>query len=276
MKIGKIFNNNAVMVKEDNGRDSVIIGCGLAFRKKVGDEVDESLIEKTFILKEKDTLEKFKMILEHIPTEQISLCYDIVEYAKNMLNCELNDYIYVTLTDHISYTLKLFDEGIERPNILIWEIKKFYPKEYNIGLKALEFIESELGKKINEEEAGNIALHLITAQINGKSDKTDIAYSMTKKIQDILNIVKYTYDIELDEHSLNYERFITHLRFFFKRLSNKTQYRSENEEFLLQQVKEKYKDAYKCMLKIEKYLNIELSYEEQLYLTLHIKRIVNR
>lgn len=276
MKIGKIFNNNAVMVKEDNGRDSVIIGCGLAFRKKVGDEVDESLIEKTFILKEKDTLEKFKMILEHIPTEQISLCYDIVEYAKNMLNCELNDYIYVTLTDHISYTLKLFDEGIERPNILIWEIKKFYPKEYNIGLKALEFIESELGKKINEEEAGNIALHLITAQINGKSDKTDIAYSMTKKIQDILNIVKYTYDIELDEHSLNYERFITHLRFFFKRLSNKTQYRNENEEFLLQQVKEKYKDAYKCMLKIEKYLNVELSYEEQLYLTLHIKRIVNR
>lgn len=276
MKIDKIFNNNAVIVKEDNGRDSVIIGCGLAFRKKVGDEVDESLIEKTFILKEKDTLEKFKMILEHIPTEQISLCYDIVEYAKNMLNCELNDYIYVTLTDHISYTLKLFDEGIERPNILIWEIKKFYPKEYNIGLKALEFIESELGKKINEEEAGNIALHLITAQINGKSDKTDIAYSMTKKIQDILNIVKYTYDIELDEHSLNYERFITHLRFFFKRLNNKTQYRNENEDFLLQQVKEKYKDAYKCMLKIEKYLNIELSYEEQLYLTLHIKRIVNR
>lgn len=276
MKIDKIFNNNAVIVKEDNGRDSVIIGCGLAFRKKVGDEVDESLIEKTFILKEKDTLEKFKMILEHIPTEQISLCYDIVEYAKNMLNCELNDYIYVTLTDHISYTLKLFDEGIERPNIFIWEIKKFYPKEYNIGLKALEFIESELGKKINEEEAGNIALHLITAQINGKSDKTDIAYSMTKKIQDILNIVKYTYDIELDEHSLNYERFITHLRFFFKRLNNKTQYKNENEDFLLQQVKEKYKDAYKCMLKIEKYLNIELSYEEQLYLTLHIKRIVNR
>ncbi|VYU65388.1 PRD domain-containing protein [Clostridium tertium] len=276
MKIDKIFNNNAVMVKEDNGRDSVIIGCGLAFRKKVGDEVDESLIEKTFILKEKDTLEKFKMILEHIPTEQISLCYDIVEYAKNMLNCELNDYIYVTLTDHISYTLKLFDEGIERPNILIWEIKKFYPKEYNIGLKALEFIESEFGKKINEEEAGNIALHLITAQINGKSDKTDIAYSMTKKIQDILNIVKYTFDIELDEQSLNYERFITHLRFFFKRLNNKTQYRNENEDFLLQQVKEKYKDAYKCMLKIQKYLNIELSYEEQLYLTLHIKRIVNR
>ena len=276
MKIDKIFNNNAVMAKEDNGIDVVIIGCGLAFRKKVGDEIDESLIEKTFILKEKDTLEKFKILLEDIPTEQISLCYDIVEYAKNMLNCELNDYIYVTLTDHISYTLKLFDEGIERPNILIWEIKRFYPKEYNIGLKALEFIENETGKKINEEEAGNIALHLITAQLNGKNNKIDTAYNMTKKIQDILNIVKYTYDIELDEQSLNYERFITHLRFFFKRLNNKELYGDENEDFLLPQVKKKYKDAYNCMLKIEKYLNIELSHEEQLYLTLHIKRVVNR
>lgn len=276
MKIGKIFNNNAVMGKEDNGREVVIIGCGLAFRKKIGDEIDESLIEKTFILQEKDTLEKFKILLEDIPTEQISLCYDIVEYAKNMLNCKLNDYIYVTLTDHISYTLKLFDEGIERPNILIWEIKKFYPKEYNVGVKALEFIESETGKKINEEEAGNIALHLITAQFNEKNNKTDDAYSMTKKIQDILNIVKYTYDIELDEKSLNYERFITHLRFFFKRLNNKELFRDENENFLLEQVKEKYKDAYNCMRKIEKYLNIDLSHEEQLYLTLHVNRVVNK
>lgn len=86
------------------------------------------------------------MLLEDIPTEQISLCYDIIEYAKNNLKCNINDYIYVTLTDHISYTLKLFDEGIERPNVLIWEIKKLYPKEFNIGIKALEFIESETGK----------------------------------------------------------------------------------------------------------------------------------
>ncbi|SUQ40310.1 Cryptic beta-glucoside bgl operon antiterminator [Clostridium neonatale] len=35
MKIDKIFNNNAVMAKEDNGRDAVIIGCGLAFKKKL-------------------------------------------------------------------------------------------------------------------------------------------------------------------------------------------------------------------------------------------------
>ncbi|ETI91385.1 MAG: PRD domain-containing protein [Clostridium butyricum] len=271
MKIGKIFNNNAVMAKDNNNREIVLIGCGLAFKKKVGDEIDEALIEKTFTLKEKDTFEKFKMLLEDIPTEQISLCYDIIEYAKNNLKCNINDYIYVTLTDHISYTLKLFDEGIERPNVLIWEIKKLYPKEFNIGIKALEFIESETGKKLNEEEAGNIALHLITAQFNDETSRNHDIYRMTKKINDILTIVKYTYDIELDEKSLNYERFVTHLRFFFKRVYNKEFYEDESEDFILSQVKKKYTKAYRCMLKIEKYLKINLSEEEQLYLTLHIQ-----
>ena len=59
--------------------------------------------------------EKFKLLLEDIPTEHVSLCYDIIEYAKNILGVELNDYIYVTLTDHISNALKIFDEGLNCP-----------------------------------------------------------------------------------------------------------------------------------------------------------------
>lgn len=216
MIIKKIFNNNAIVAKDSNKNEIVIMGCGIAFKKSVGDEVDENLIEKIFILKQKDASEKFKLLLEDVPSEYVSLCYDIIEYAKNILNVKLNDYLYVTLTDHIYNTIKLFDEGIKNSNPLIWEIKKFYPKEYNIGLKALEFIESELGKKLPEDEAGNIALHLINAQINNSFSNIENIADQTKKIQDILNIVRYTYGITLDEKSISYERFVTHLRFFSK------------------------------------------------------------
>lgn len=123
-----------------------------------------------------------------------------------MLSVELNDYIYITLTDHISYALKLFDEGLNRPNALIWEIKKFYPKEFEIGLKALDLIQSETNKKLPEDEAGNIALHLINAQTNNSGNKVEDIAHQTKMIQDILNIIKYTYNIALNEKSLNYER----------------------------------------------------------------------
>lgn len=45
------------------------------------------------------------------------------------------------------------------------------------------------------------------------------------------------------------------------------------EDFLFKQVKTKYKNAYECMLKIEKYLEMDLSAEEKLYLTIHIQRV---
>lgn len=275
MVIKQIFNNNVILAKDSSKNEIVAMGCGIAFRKKVGDAININMIEKTFILKQKETSEKFKLLLEDIPAEHVSLCYDIIEYAKNILNVDLNDYIYVTLTDHISYALKLNKDGIYRSNVLLWEIKKFYPKEYKIGLKAIELIEDETHQRLPEDEAGSIALHLVNAQINKALNTREDASKLTEMVQDILNIVKYTYNIPLDENSLNYERFITHLRFFFKRLNKKEVVESE-DDFLLEQVKSKYRQAYECMLSIEKYLGIELTDSEKLYLTLHIQRVTAR
>lgn len=275
MKITKIFNNNAVVATDASKKEIVAMGCGIAFKKSVGDKLDEKLIEKTFILKQKEASEKFKLLLEDIPMEHVSISYDIIEYAKNILKIDLNDYIYVTLTDHISYVIKLSKKGLRRPNVLIWEIKKFYPKEFEIGVKALEFIENEIGVKLEEDEAANIALHLINAQINITSNKIEDVMKITKMVADILNIVTYTYNIKLDENSLNYERFVTHLRFFFKRLYNNEKNYSD-DDYLLNQIKTKYPEAYNCMIKIERYLEKELDSEERLYLTLHVQRVTNR
>lgn len=275
MIIKKIFNNNAVVAKDCANREIVAMGCGIAFKMNIGEVLDESKIEKTFILKEKEASERFKLLLEDVDSEIVSLCYDIIEYAKNLLDVELNDYVYVTLTDHINNAIKLQKEGFNRPNIIIWEIKKFYPKEFSVGEKALEFIIDELEIDLPEDEAGNIALHLINAQVNKNSDKVQDVAKQTKMVQDILNIVRYTYNISLDEKSLSYGRFVTHLRFFFQRLNRKDKIESESDDFLLMQVKSKYKDAYNCMLKIEKYLNVELDDEEKLYLTLHVQRITS-
>ncbi|MBC5626310.1 PRD domain-containing protein [Clostridium sp. NSJ-49] len=276
MIIKKIFNNNAVVAKDSANREVVAMGCGIAFKMSVGEILDQSKVEKTFILKEKEASERFKLLLEDVEPDVVSLGYDIIEYAKNILNGSLNDYIYVTLTDHIYNVLKLQKEGFNRPNVIIWEIKKFYPKEYAVGQKALEFIKDELEVELPEDEAGNIALHLINAQVNKNSDKVQDVAKQAKMVQDILNIVRYTYNISLDEKSLSYERFVTHLRFFFQRLNRKDKIEPKNDDFLLKQVKMKYEDAYNCMLKIEKYLNVELDDEEKLYLTLHVQRITSK
>ena len=280
MIIKKIFNNNSILALNSDKREVVVMGRGIGFKKNVGDEIDSEKVEKTFILKEKDASEKFKMILEDVPKEIIYVSYDIIEYAKNILNVEISENIYITLTDHISNTIKLYKEGFNVTNAIIWEIKKFYPKEFEIGLKSLNFIEEELEIKLPEDEAANIALHLINSQVNSSYKEVEDVAKQTKMINDILNIVRYTYNIKLDDTSLSYYRFITHLRFFCKRLSiknnRKEEYLEYKDDFLLKQVKEKYKDAYKCMLKIEDYLEKDLDDEEKLYLTVHIQRITSK
>ncbi|AUS27859.1 BglG family transcription antiterminator LicT [Paenibacillus polymyxa] len=273
MIITKIFNNNAIIAKDSKRHEFVVMGRGIAFKKNAGEQVEEHLIEKVFVLKQKDASEKFKLLLEDVPTEYVSLCYDIIEYGKSILEAQLSDYVYVSLTDHMNNAFKMFDEGFKNANPLIWEIKKFYPKEFGVGLKALEFIEDETGKRLSEDEAGNIALHLINAQVNSSYHKVADVAQQTQKIQDILNIIKYSYNITLDEHSTSYERFITHLRFFFQRLIQKEKKLALEDDFLLRQVKAKYKKAYNCMLKIEKYLDTVLSDEEKLYITIHIQRV---
>jgi len=45
MKISKVLNNNTVIVKEDVN-EIVLIGRGIAFKKKPGDPINPALIEK--------------------------------------------------------------------------------------------------------------------------------------------------------------------------------------------------------------------------------------
>lgn len=278
MIIEKIFNNNAVLATDDNHDEFVVMGRGIAFKKRTGEAVDRERIEKVFILKRTDASEKFKLMLEDIPTEYISLCYDIIEYAKSMLQTELSDYIYITLTDHINNVFRLLDQGLTNTNPLIWEIRRYYPKEYKVGQKALDFIEDVTERRLPEDEAGNIALHLINAQIKGGGSQFNDIVQHTRKIHDILNIIQYSYNITLNEHSISYERFITHLRYFFQRLNQRRENGEEGmpDNFLFKQVKSKYKQAYECVLKIEKYLGVPLSDEEKLYLTIHTYRVTQR
>ncbi len=46
MIIGKILNNNVVISTNDAGQEVIYMGRGIAFKKKVGDPVDEVLIKK--------------------------------------------------------------------------------------------------------------------------------------------------------------------------------------------------------------------------------------
>lgn len=276
MKIIKILNNNAVVSHDESKSEVIVMGKGIAYGKKQGEEIAEERIKKIFILNN-DSKNRIIQLLEKIPTEYLEVSQMIISRAKNVLNQELNDNIYVSLTDHIYMAIQRYNEGIILKNKLLWEIKKFYPKEYKISLESLNTIEAMFGIKMGEDEAGFIAIHIVSSE---NDNEIDDFYELTKTIQDILNIVKYYFKMDFNESSLHYQRFITHLKFIcYRIISGKNEKKRDLlKNDLLEIIKEKYVEPYLCSLKIKHYVEKRYDYilddDEIMYLLIHISQVL--
>lgn len=275
MIIEKILNNNVAVTRNESGDEIIVMGKGIAFQKKVGDELPEETVDKTFTLSNQDTSNKFQELLLEIPTEYIAVSEEVITFAKTHLGKKLNDIIHISLCDHIYTAILRSNEGVHVKNALLWDIKRFYKDEYAIGKHALKLIKERFNIELEDDEAGFIALHITNAELD---ESVEDMYEITKIMQEITNIVKYTFNIEFDEDSVYFYRFITHLKFFAQRMITHSTYEAGDAEDLLDVIKLKYHNAFACVEKISAYIvdkyDYILSQEEKLYLTIHIERIV--
>ncbi|MEM1485575.1 PRD domain-containing protein [Oscillospiraceae bacterium PP1C4] len=273
MIIQKILNNNVIVTLNENGKEIVAMGRGIAYRKVLGEEINPRQIDKVFILSDQGVSSKFQTMLADIPMEHMLLSERVIDYAKIRLGKKLNDSIYVTLPDHISSAIARYKDGVMLKNPLLWDIKRFYRDEFDVGLKASQIVLEETGVEFLQDEAAFITLHFINAQLN---EQMENVYDITQIMQEICAIVKGYFKIEFDESSLNYYRFINHVKFFAQRLLNGVRYDDDDND-LLDVIKFKYKEAFKCANSIKimilKEYNCDFGNEELLYLTVHIARI---
>lgn len=277
MKIHRVINNNIVVILDKRGNERIITGRGIGFRKHGGDEVDEKKIEQEFSLSAVGKVGRLEELLREIPLEVIDAAMQIMEEASRAFEKDLNDSAVISLSDHIYTAIERDKQKIPVKNVLLWETKKFYPEEFRLGKRALEIIKEKTGVMLSEDEAGFIAIHLVNAQLEEGAGDVN---GLTKIMQEILNIVKYSARVAFDEESVYYCRFITHLKFFAQRLLTHTTYEGEDSTELLNIVKKQYKQAWESVKKVEEFLvkkyDYPLSEEEKLYLTIHIARIIDK
>ena len=276
MVIGKILNNNVVVSTNDAGEEVIYMGRGIAFKKKIGDVIDDAFVEKEFVLKDSFTANQFQQLFADIPAEEVEEVKQVVDEAEQVLGVELSPNIYLTLTDHIHYALMRAREGIEIPNPLLFETRKFYPKEYAIAAKAVERFEKNFGVSLPEAEKGFIAFHIVNSeQANGTMETTMQAVEI---VRDVLAIISRFYGKVFNPDSLNYQRITTHLHYFAQRyLSDDLS--GEKDEFLFELIQAKYPKAFQTVQRINEYLiktyGKPIGESEMIYLTIHIERVVN-
>lgn len=277
MKIIKTFNNNICLVEDAKHQEMILMGKGIAFGLKKDDEVDPNKIDKKFVFDTKELNDKFNALFDQVPVKYIELSSNIIDYATKALNIIFDNSIYLALSDHISYAIERYQNGEALKNTLLFDIKKFYPNEFKVALKALDMIAYETDIKMSEDEAGFIAMHFVNASQSGEAMSQTIA--ITKMVEDILQIVEYHYHLALDENSINYIRFVSHIRFFARRLFSNEIYNDDQDD-LFEQIRNKYPTSYQCSLKVKKYIllnyNIDLGNDEMVYFMLHINRVCTR
>lgn len=87
------------------------MGLGIVHNKKKGDIIPDARIEKLFSLKKEESKESFLLLLRDMPLDFIKVSYDLIDNLTEEYHYPVQDYLYITLTDHIFCSYQSLKEG---------------------------------------------------------------------------------------------------------------------------------------------------------------------
>ncbi len=277
VRIKRVFNNNAISAYRGND-EVVIFGRGIGYQKKHGDRVDARKIEKMFVTNKKQNA-YFESLMQEIPTAYVEMTWRAVKQAEADLGAEFGSSTFIAVLDHVNFALSRAQKGRFVTNPLLWEIRSAYSAEYAAALKTLDIIEEETGVRLPADEAGTIAIHYFNAQDPKRHLKS--SYQAIELISKIVGVIQSDFKVEFDKEGLDFNRLMTHLRFFVLGLTS-DEYRSSDlhDSFMFDMVRHQYPDVYRCVLHIRELVRIvlgkDVGNEELLYLMIHIQRVVEK
>lgn len=140
MRIEKVYNNNVVLAKGDEGEEIIVMGRGLGFQKKSGDEIDTSLVEKTFVMQDSSATNELTRVYIDLSPAETEVVLDIIKQGQEVLGLILIQLFILPLQIICITTFQRSRENIIVQNPLSWEIHKFFPKEHQLGRDALKIV----------------------------------------------------------------------------------------------------------------------------------------
>lgn len=272
MRVLRAINNNVVSCTDENGKELIVMGRGLGFQAKPGDILPSEAAEKVFRMTSDREISQMKDLFSQLPSELLELCSRIIDHANQVLDRRLSESIYLTLTDHVSFTIKQARSGAVSHNALMTEVRVFYPGEFAVGKYALELIADKQGIKLPEDEAASIAMHFVNAEYHSSMNAT---MHVAQALQPMMNIIATWPGLQVHEGHLFYDELVVHLKFLaMQAFSGQETTWSRSE--LAESVNRRFPLAYSCALAVTDYLRQQcghaVSHEETGFLAICIQR----
>jgi len=120
--IKKVLNSSVVLVHDEHGRESILLGKGIGYGQKAGTQVPARSTDQVFIPMANPDAKNLIDLLASIPAIYIEITRDTVLYAESHLGVALHPHIYLALTDHINLAVERAQQRIPIVNRLAWEV----------------------------------------------------------------------------------------------------------------------------------------------------------
>lgn len=269
----RVFNNNVVLAS-DGAREVIVTGRGLGFKAKPGQPIDDAKVVRVFVPSDGRDPDHLAELLAGIPPEMIRLVADAMTRVGLGPQAESKPALVMALADHVTGAVQRLRRGEHVSYPLTAEVQSLYPAEYEQAERLIAQLNAELNHVLPDSEAVSLTLHLVNAGFsNGDLSYT---YQMTGIIQQMIAVIERCYGMELDQHSINVGRFITHLRYLFVRIRQHQQLDREPEP-IIASIAQSYPEAMSCANAVADIVRIRLdaplTSDEIAYLALHIARV---
>lgn len=271
------MNNNVSLVRTSKGEELIVIGKGIAFGKKKGELISEDQVEKVFRMKTEESRENFMALLKDVPLDFITVTYEIIDNLSKKYQYPVQEYLYVTLTDHIYCSYQAISQGRYKDSNLP-DISVKYPVAFQIAKEAFEIYRQKLTENFPEDEIIRIAYHFINAEGENEVEVVEFIDKRKEILKSVENVLR-SYEIQRTPENNNfYDRFMIHLNYFLDYLDRS---RDDNQSLLDMEkhIKQTYPRAFEVGSKIydviTQHTGLDLYKSERVYLVLHIQRLLS-
>ena len=267
--VTKVFNNNIILVNSED-HEKILFAKGIGFGKKPGYVIPKGIkVDKIFTIADSDNIENLNTMIEKVDNDFFVVCEEAIYEISEKINQELNESIHIGLIDHLSFAIKRLKNNEEIENPFLVEIETLYSKEYMLADMVAKKVGAYCNVDIPDGEIAFIALHIHSAINNGKISNTlknsYIGSTIVEHVEDRLNI-------EIDRKSLDYARFLTHIKFAIQRIMENIHINNELTKIIKSSYKESFSIAEEVAEIIEDELGIKVMEDEVTFLTIHIER----
>nr|WP_281347535.1 PRD domain-containing protein [Fundicoccus ignavus] len=280
VKIIQSLNQNALLVQDEKGNEFITLGKGIGFGRKKGDLVDTQKVTTIYSIQSTVHEQKILEQLKDIEETVLIMAEEVSVLAKRELKENLNESFVFSLASHLQYSLERSTQYDLPLQPFHYEIKYLYPKEYRLADQAVDFLNEKYELKLPEAEKAFFTLHFVNGMKNSESFQETIKLSQI--LNDIVKIVENKSECELDKDSVDYSRFVVHLRYFLIRQIQLEPVEENEDESLI----ELYESSARLFSKqrnivqdVKLYLDNEhdiiFNHAEAFYLLIHLIRLLD-